>query len=271
MSGLSRIADLGEQHLFQGKSVLVTGGARGLGRAVALAFARKGAAVAVADLHGPEACETAREVLSLGARACVIECDISERDAAARMVSRTVEELGSLDVLVNNAATWSVEPFLEITESEWDRVFRVNVKGLLFCLQAAARYMQQNGGGAIINVSSPASRMGLPNYTAYAASKAAVDSITRSAAMALGPYGITVNCVAPGRMDTEMQRATEERLAALAGSDVAAFVERRTTDVPLGRRTSPEEVAEAIVWLASPQAAYMTGARLNVSGGLELN
>ncbi len=257
--------------MFQGKTVLVTGGAQGLGRAVALAFARKGAAVAIADLDSGKACETAREVLDAGVRACVIEGDISESDAPASMVSRTVQELGSLDVLVNNAGTWSVEPFLEITESEWDRVFRVNVKGLLLCLQAAARHMRQNGGGAIINVSSPASRMGLPNYTAYAASKAAVDSITRSAAVALSPYGITVNCVAPGRMDTEMQRATEERFAALAGIDVGSFVERRTTDIPLGRRTSPEEVAETIVWLASPQAAYMTGARLNVSGGLELN
>jgi NAD(P)-dependent dehydrogenase (short-subunit alcohol dehydrogenase family) len=160
---------------------------------------------------------------------------------------------------------------LGITEEDWTRVFDVNVKGLLFCLQAAARHMKENGGGRIINISSPASRMGLPNYAAYAASKAAVDSITRSAAAALGPHGITVNCIAPGRMDTAMQQNTEQLFAALEGTDVATYVESRTSTLPLRRRTTPEEVAEAIVWVASQTAGYMTGARLNISGGLELN
>jgi NAD(P)-dependent dehydrogenase (short-subunit alcohol dehydrogenase family) len=255
----------------QSKVVLVTGGAQGLGRAVVLAFARRGAGVAIADSDRERACETARDAAAAGGRACVIEGDVSARGAAELMVSRTVAELGALNVLVNNAGTWSVQPFLDITDDDWDRVFRVNVHGLLRCLQAAARHMRANAGGAIINITSPASRMALPNYAAYAASKAAVDSITRSAAVALGRDRITVNCVAPGRMDTEMQRATEKRFAALAGMDLAAFVERRTTDLPLGRRTSPEEVAETVVWLASPEAAYMTGARLNVSGGLELD
>ena len=249
----------------------MTGGAQGLGRAVVLAFARRGAAVAIADLDRERACETSREAAALGARTCVIQSDVSAKGAAEQMVGQTVEELGTLDVLVNNAGTWSVQAFLEISEEDWDRVFSVNVKGLLRCLQVAAHHMRQNGGGAIINVTSPASRMALPNYTAYAASKAAVDSITRAAAVALGRHGITVNCVAPGRMDTDMQRATEKRFAALAGMDVATFVKSRTTDLPLGRRTSPEEVAETIVWLAGPEAAYMTGARLNVSGGLELD
>jgi len=255
----------------EGKVVLVTGGAQGLGRAVVLAFARRRAHVAIADLDRDKACETAREAAAMGARTCVIECDVSAPGAGEQIVSRAVEELGALHVLVNNAGTWSVEPFLDITEEDWDRVFRVNVKGLVRCLQAAARHMRDNGGGAIVNITSPASRMALPNYTAYAASKAAVDSITRSAAVALARHGIRVNGVAPGRMDTEMQRATEKRFAALAGVDVATFVERRTKDLPFGRRTSPEEVAETIVWLAGPEAAYMTGARLNVSGGLELD
>jgi NAD(P)-dependent dehydrogenase (short-subunit alcohol dehydrogenase family) len=256
--------------MLNSKVVLVTGGAQGLGRAIVLAFARRGAHVAIADLDRDKACDTARTAAASGARTCVIECDVSAKGAAEQMVSRAVSELGGLDVLVNNAGTWSVEPFLDITEDDWDRVFQVNVKGLLRCLQAAARHMRANGGGSIVNITSPASRMALPNYTAYAASKAAVDSITRSAAVALGRDRITVNCVAPGRMDTEMQRATEKRFAALAGMDLSDFVASRTKDLPLGRRTSPEEVAETVVWLASPEAAYMTGARLNVSGGLEL-
>ena len=162
---------------------------------------------------------------AVGARTCVIECDVSAKAAAEQMVSRTVEELGALDILVNNAGTWSVEPFLEITEEDWDRVFHVNVKGCYAVSRQPRATCGRTEVGAIINITSPASRMALPNYTAYAASKAAVDSITRSAAVALGRDRITVNCVAPGRMDTEMQRATEKRFAALAGMDVAAFVQ----------------------------------------------
>lgn len=250
--------------------VLVTGAGRGLGRAVALAFAKRGSSVALADIDNESACAAAREVQALGVRACTITVDLSQAAESQRAVEHTIAQLGGLDVLINNAGTASVEPLLEITEAEWDRIFAVNVKGVLFCLQAAARYMKGNGGGRIINVSSPASRMALPNYTAYAASKAAVDSITRAAAASLGPFGITVNTVAPGRMDTEMQRWTEQKFATLAGMKVEEFVRERTGSIPLRRRTCPEEVAEAIVWLAGPQAAYITGERLNISGGLEI-
>jgi NAD(P)-dependent dehydrogenase (short-subunit alcohol dehydrogenase family) len=256
---------------FKGVTALVTGGAHGLGRAVALAFGRQGASVAIADLDEKAAHEVACEIRKMSVGCCVICADVSAPGRAYEIVGRTVDEFGRLDILVNNAGTWSVQPLLGITEEEWTRVFDVNVKGLLFCLQAAARHMKENGGGKIINISSPASRMGLPGYAAYAASKAAVDSITRSAAAALGPYGITVNCVAPGRMDTGMQQNTERLFAELEGTDVKTFVENRTSTLPLRRRTSPEEVAEAILWLASRTADYMTGARLNISGGLELN
>jgi NAD(P)-dependent dehydrogenase (short-subunit alcohol dehydrogenase family) len=250
--------------------VLVTGAARGLGRAVALAFARQRFAVAAIDLDPDALCAVIHELQALGVRTCGIQADLSSVEKARGAVERTVEELGGLDVLVNNAGAASVQPLLEITEEDWDKVFAVNVKGLMFTLQAAARHMSGNGGGRIINISSPASRMALPNYTAYAASKAAVDSITRAAAVALGRFGITVNSVAPGRMDTDMQRWTERKFAALAGKEVAEFVEERTKSIPLGRRACPNEVAEAIVWLAGPQANYITGERLNISGGLEV-
>jgi len=250
--------------------VLVTGAARGLGRAVALAFARQSSRVAALDIDGEGLCAVVRELEGLGATSCTIQADLSRADEAHRAVERTVAELGRIDVLINNAGIASVQPLLDITEGDWDMVFAVNVKGVLFTLQAAAMYMKNNGGGRIINVTSPASRMALPNYTAYAASKAAVDSITRAAAIALGPFGITVNAVAPGRMDTDMQRWTERKFAALAGVDVGTFVSERTKSIPLGRRTCPDEVAEAIVWLAGPQASYITGERLNISGGLEV-
>jgi NAD(P)-dependent dehydrogenase (short-subunit alcohol dehydrogenase family) len=255
---------------FENRVVLVTGAARGLGRAVALSFAAQGAAVSAVDLDAAALDNVISEMQALGFPACGIQADLSRGCEAHKAVKRTVDELGRLDVVINNAGTASVQPLLEITEDEWDKVFAVNVKGVVFTLQAAARHMKENGGGRIINVSSPASRMALPNYTAYAASKAAVDSVTRAAAVALGPFGITVNCVAPGRMDTDMQRWTEQRFAALLGLDVSEFVQSRTKSIPLGRRTCPEEVAEAIVWLAGPQAGYVTGERLNISGGLEV-
>jgi NAD(P)-dependent dehydrogenase (short-subunit alcohol dehydrogenase family) len=222
------------------------------------------------DVNADALSAIVRDLQSSGVRTCGIQADLSSAEQARHAVARTIEELGGLDVVVNNAGTASVQPLLDITEDEWDMVFDVNVKGVLFTLQAAAKYMSGNGGGRIINVTSPASRMALPNYTAYAASKAAVDSITRAAAVALGPFAINVNSVAPGRMDTDMQRWTERSFAALAGKEVTEFVEERTRSIPLGRRTCPEEVAEAIVWLAGPQASYVTGERLNISGGLEV-
>jgi 3-oxoacyl-[acyl-carrier protein] reductase len=257
--------------LFEQRVVLITGGAQGLGRAISVAFAAKGASVAIADIDEGASFETASAVRALSRNCCTIREDITVPGAAEKIVRRCVKELGGLHILVNNAGTWSVEPFLEITEAEWDKVFGVNVKALLLCLKAGATHMKENGGGKIINISSPASQMALPNYAAYAASKAAVDSISRTAAVALAKYNITVNSIAPGRMDTAMQRLTEQRFAALEGVDVATFVESRTATLPRRRRTSPEEVAEAVTWLASEQADYMTGARLNISGGLELD
>jgi NAD(P)-dependent dehydrogenase (short-subunit alcohol dehydrogenase family) len=260
----------GQERNLEGNRVIVTGGARGLGRAAALAFANRGADVAIVDIDR-EAAEAACEELSaFGGRHCHVQADLSVRDEAFRTVAEVVAQLGGLEVLVNNAGTAAVEPLLEITEAEWDRVFSINLKGALFMLQATALHMKSHGGGRIINVTSPAARMALPNYAAYAASKAALDSLTRAAVVALAPHQITVNSVAPGRMDTEMQRWTESRFAELLNMDVNEFVADRTRSIPLGRRTCPEEVAEAIVWLAGPHAAYVTGERLNISGGLEL-
>lgn len=254
-----------------GKVVLVTGAAQGLGRATASAFGRRGAKIALVDINETLLNEVAAELRGHGTECAVIAANIAAPGASESIVRKTISQLGKLDVLVNNAAVASIEPLLEVTEKEWDKVFAVNVKALFFLLQAAARAMKDSGGGRIINVSSPGTRMTLTNYTSYATSKAAVDYITRTAAAALGPYGITVNAIAPGRMDTVMQRITEESNAAAAGIDLEAYIQSRTTDIPLRRRTSPEEVAEGIVWLATQTASYVTGNRLNISGGLELD
>jgi NAD(P)-dependent dehydrogenase (short-subunit alcohol dehydrogenase family) len=260
-----------DSHALEGKVVLITGAAQGLGKAVALAFAAQGAQLVLVDLNGVLLNETVKEMQENGTKCAAIAANIAASGAARDIVRKSVELFGRLDVLINNAAVSSVESLLEVTENEWDKVFAVNVKALFFLLQAAARVMKETGGGRIVNVSSPATRMTLTNYTSYATSKAAVDYITRTAAAALGPHGITVNAVAPGRMDTPMQQATEEANAAAAGIDLQAYVQSRTVDIPLRRRTTPTEVAEGIVWLAMQAASYVTANRLNISGGLELD
>jgi NAD(P)-dependent dehydrogenase (short-subunit alcohol dehydrogenase family) len=260
-----------DHHPFKGQVVLITGAAQGLGKAAALAFAARGASVALVDINEASLNDTASELRRGGGECAVIVADITSSGAATAIVQKAIGSLGRLDILINNAAASSVEALLDVTEAEWDKIFAVNVKALFFLLQAAARVMKDSGGGRIVNVSSPGTRMTLTNYTSYATSKAAVDYITRTAAANLGVYGITVNVVAPGRMDTPMQRITEEANAAAAGIELKTYIQSRTVDIPLRRRTTPEEVAEGIVWLATQTASYVTGNRLNISGGLELD
>src|SRR5437667_1007571 len=172
-----------------GRIGLVTGAGRGLGRATALLFAREGADVAAVDIDPTSAKETAEHVLSLGRRSAAIVADLSDAALAAGAVAEAIDRLGRLDILVNAAAVLDVEPLLAVTPAAWDRAFAVNARGLFFTLQAAARVMARQGGGRIINISSPASRLPLPLLAVYAATKAAVDSLTRSAAAALAAHG----------------------------------------------------------------------------------
>jgi 3-oxoacyl-[acyl-carrier protein] reductase len=243
--------------------LLVTGGASGLGRAVALAAGERGAKVVVADIDRA-GCEAV-------AKACgghALAVDLIEESGQA--VEDAAKLLGGLDVLVNNAGYGASEAFLEMKAETWDRTLGLNVKALALASAAAGRIMMRQKSGRIINITSPASRMALPNYTAYAASKAAVDAITRAAALALAPHGIRVNSVAPGMMDTAMQRLTEEALARLENrTDIEKFLAERTARIPVGRRIAPEEVAKTVLWLAFDAPDYITAERLNMSGGLD--
>ena len=248
---------------------LVTGAGGGLGRQVAIDLAGRGVAVALADVNASGIAETA---LACGpeARTLALPGDLTADGASDAVVGRVVAEWGGLDILVNNAGYGGIERFLEMTAALWDRTLSINVKALALLTAAAGRVMAAQGFGRIVNLTSPASRMALPNYTAYAASKAAVDSITRAAAVALAPSGVRVNSVAPGMMDTEMQRSTEAKLAAIEGrNDVDAFLDERTRRVPIGRRAEIAEVSAAVLWLALDAPSYITAERLNASGGLD--
>ena len=245
---------------------MVTGAGSGLGRTTALALAQRGCQVAIVDIDATAAATVAREC----GHAHAIVQDLTAPGGAEAAVTRSIAALGALNIVINNAGCGAGEAFLEMREATWDRTLDLNLKAVALICAAAGRHMRNHGGGRIVNVTSPASRMALPNYLAYAASKAGVDSVTRAAAVALAPFGITVNSVAPGMMDTPMQRITEQQLAAIEGrTDIDAFLNERTRRIPLGRRTDCETVASTIVWLALDAPDYITAERLNASGGLD--
>lgn len=249
---------------------LVTGAAGGLGREVAIQLARRGCVVAVTDINGEGLSQTAAQIGEAGSQAEAITGDFTLEGMPEAAVDRVVSRWGGIDILVNNAGYGVIEPFLDATYKAWTRTLALNVTALAMACKAAGRVMRDQRSGRIVNITSPGSRMALPDYTAYTASKAGVDSITRAAAVALAPYGVLVNSLAPGMMDTEMQRSTEVDLARANGrNDLQAFLDERTRRIPLGRRAEVSEVAEAVVWLCLNAPRYMTAERLNMSGGLD--
>ena len=252
------------------KSALVTGAGGGLGREVAVQLAGRGCRVAVLDINRAGADETVQLCEAAGAAALAIVADLTREGTPEAAVGRVVTDWGRLDILVNNAGYGGIEPFLSMTAALWNRTLALNVTALALACAAAGRVMRDQRSGRIVNITSPASRMALANYTAYSASKAAVDAITRTAAVALAPYGVLFNSVAPRMMDTAMQRATEAELARIEGrNDLQAFLDERTRRVPLGRRVEPEVVASGVVWLALDAPDYIAAERLNLSGGLD--
>jgi NAD(P)-dependent dehydrogenase (short-subunit alcohol dehydrogenase family) len=250
--------------------VAVTGGAQGLGEAVCRRMAARGWIVAVADINARKAAEVAGECSRAGSSAFPIVVDLVTSEGPERMIAQTISGAGRIDALVNCAAAAPAEAFLEMTADAWERALKVNVRAVALAMAAAAREMVKTGGGRIVNITSAAARMALPNYAAYAATKAAVDSLTRSAAVALAKHGIRVNSLSPGMMDTPLQLQTEEIFCRLEGrTDLDKFREERTARIPLGRRTAPEEMAKTVEWLVIDAPDYMTAGRLNVTGGLD--
>jgi len=245
-----------------GRVALVTGAQQGIGRAAAHALAAAGADVAVNWLDDADAAAaTEAEMRAAGRQAFLIRADIANVAESARMVEAVVRRFGRLDILVNNAGIFPRASFLEMTEALWDGVHAVNLKGAAFCAQAAARAMIAGGaggtaGGAIVNMTSMAVR-GSPRGTHYSASKAGLLGLTRAMALELAPHRIRVNAIAPGLIDTAQPRQgfTEEGLAALAAT------------IPLGRIGQAAEIADAVVFLVSDGAAFMTGEVVHINGG----
>lgn len=235
-----------------GKVAVVTGAGRGIGAAIAGAFAEAAADIVVADLNHESAQQTADRLTGLGRRALAVTADVGDAPQVSRLFEMVRAEFGRLDILVNNAGVWFRKPFLEISSSEWDLVLTTNLKGTFLCTQEAARIMTPHKRGCIVNIASHAGIFHSRGQGAhYAASKAGIIQLTRVLAFELGPFQIRINAIAPGGTNT-------------AGSTAES---RGSVSNPLGRRGEPEDIAHAALFLASPMASFISGQTLVVNGG----
>lgn len=248
-----------------GKVAIVTGGARGIGRAIARGLAAQGARVCIADLVLEQAQETAA---AIGHDAFALALDVTSQASIDGMVGATVTQAGRIDILVNNAGVFDLAPLVEVTEHSFDKVFAVNVKGLLFTTQAVARHMiARGGGGKIVNLASQAGRRGAPLVSVYGASKAAVISLTQSMGLALIQHGINVNGVAPGVVDTPMWDQVDALFARHEGRPIGEKKRLVGEAVPFGRMGLADDLVGAVVFLASADSDYVVAQTLNVDGG----
>jgi len=286
---------------FAGKIAIVTGAGQGIGKGIATRFAREGATVIIADYNGDGAQVAAQEIAAAtGAETLGYAVDISQPSLSQKMVDDVVARFGQINILVNNAGVAQTKPMLDLTEADWDRVIDVNQRGMFFCLQAVATQMIrqvpadqrpsdkpadimnlnanaaprpsfQGSNGKIVNMSSISGRHGRPLSSHYSASKAAVISITQSAALTLAPYNITVNAVCPGVVPTAMWKQIDEERGKLFGTQPGEAIAAFINTIPLKRAATAEDVAGAIAFLCSNDADCITGQALNVDGGYEMN
>jgi 3-oxoacyl-[acyl-carrier protein] reductase len=243
---------------FEGQVVVVTGAGKGIGRGIARGFAQRGGRVVVSGRTSPSLEKVADEIKGAGGEALVVKTDVSRAREVQALVTATVERYGRLDVLVNNAGIYMTSLVVDMSEAEWDETIDVDLKGVFFCSQAAARQMVKQRSGRIINITSIAQiRGGTPGHAHYGAAKAGVGAFTKTLAKELGPFGISVNCVAPGLIeDTDMGEVSKT----LVGD---AYL----STIPLGCLGRVQDIVDAVLFLASDRARYITGETLNVNGG----
>jgi 3-oxoacyl-[acyl-carrier protein] reductase len=251
MSGTGTKQDLTEM------VAIVTGSARGIGRAIALALAGRGADVVISDVLEDAARATSGEIVGMGRRSLAIRCNVANREETDNLINQTVKELGRLDILVNNAGVTRDTLLIRMSEEQWDLVLDINLKGTFFASQAAAKVMMKARTGRIVNIASVVGLTGNAGQVNYSASKAGVIALTKTLSKELGSRGITVNSVAPGFIETEMTKGLPEAAR-------RAFLDH----IPLNRPGTPEDVAKAVCFLCSPDADYISGHCITVDGGL---
>ena len=255
-------------HGLTDKVAIVTGGGQGIGRAIALRLAREGADVAIADLNAGTAAAVAGEVKGLGRKALAVRTDVAQAKDRKALVDAALSTFGKIDILVNNAGIIRLSDPLKVTEDEWDLVQAVNVKGTYFTCQAVLPHMLERGAGKIVNLASIAAKAGSTAWIHYNVSKASVVALTRNLAVAYGKRGINVNCVCPGIVDTEMWAKIEREAGPLLGLKPGEFTQARLNTIALGRLEKPEDVGDAVAFLCSDDARYITGQAINVEGGI---
>jgi NAD(P)-dependent dehydrogenase (short-subunit alcohol dehydrogenase family) len=239
-------------------SVLVTGANSGIGKEITRRLARSGYDVAINyKADAPAAEQLARELGSLGGRAIAVYADISLSADVDELFGRVLAEFGKLDALVNNAGMQVFSPLIEVAEADWDRVLATNLRGCFLCTQRAARHMKERGKGAIINIGSGSNKVPFPNLSSYTASKGAIEMFTKSSAVELGPFGIRVNCVAPGAIDTDRTK-----------TEIPDFAGTWARLTPLRRIGTSADIAGAVEFLLSENASFISGQTLGVDGGL---
>jgi len=250
------------------KVAVVTGAAQGIGRAIAHRLAKDGFAIAIVDINTDVLDGVKKEIEELGGQALALKADLTRLEDIQNVINQSAE-WGQLSVLVNNAGRVIISPFLEITEKEWDAIMTLNLKTVFFAIQFAVRHMHD--GGRIVNLSSISGRSGRSDQAHYAAAKCGVISLTQSAALSFASQGITVNAVCPGVVDTPMTTRIHEIRASALRITPEESLARMIAKIPLGRLEKTEDVAGAVSFLCSPDAAYITGQSLNVCGGMEMN
>ena len=253
-----------------GKTCLITGAARGIGRGIAIRLAAEGASISVADIDGQTADVVAAEIEGMGGSAIGLACDVTQRKSIESTIGATVTRFGRLDVMFNNAGISHATRFLDITESEWEDIIRVNGLGVLFGMQEAARQFQrQGGGGKIVNTASIAGKEGFPLFAHYSASKFAVVALTQAGARELAADGITVNAFCPGVVATELWQKLDKEFVAMGETEHAGqALEGFGSGILLGRLSTPDDIAPLAAFLASSDSDYITGQSFNVDGGM---
>jgi NAD(P)-dependent dehydrogenase (short-subunit alcohol dehydrogenase family) len=255
----------------KGKSALVTGSATGIGRAIAMRLASDGADLLLGDIDLQGVGRVAEQIRSMGNRCAAMHVDVTDAKSVQTMVDRCVKEYGKIDIAMNNAGVSTMAWVVDLTEKDWDYNMDVNAKGVFLCCQAEVRAMIPQKHGKIINTASMAAKRGVPILAHYTASKWAVVGFSRSLALEVAKYNITVNCVCPGLVDTGMQTREISWEARLRGLTEEQIRQEYVAMTPLGRLEKPEDVARLVSFLASEDSDFMTGQAINITGGIEMN